>query len=220
MDIYRVEDVIKHAIRVFKETIAMKVEQLRAFVPRAKDETNTDLTGAYIESLVRSFVQGWIGTRRMLHGTLYSAASETGGQKPLQIDGIVYDPRMGPPVLMEGDFGIIHPVFCAGVIEIKMTTSSIISLEERLQLIHARHMHHTTKNRLMGIVIADKDPEKVSSTKEGAKPEKYYEYSEADWCPIFVLFKETDVGYEPHDPAISAMIRSIFRNIKDLPNYL
>ena len=43
------ENVIQHAIEAFAETVALKVKQLRRYVPKQKDLTNTDLTGAFIE---------------------------------------------------------------------------------------------------------------------------------------------------------------------------
>ena len=50
----------------------------------------------------------------------------------MQIDGIVYDPTKGPLILSEGDFALVHPAFCSGVVEIKTTIASIKAFEERL----------------------------------------------------------------------------------------
>jgi hypothetical protein len=51
---------LKYEVKTFVETVALKVKQLRHFVPKEKALTNTDLTGRYIEELVRGFIRRWI----------------------------------------------------------------------------------------------------------------------------------------------------------------
>lgn len=216
---YRNENVIESACESFEETIALKVSQLRRYV---KKGLNSALTGQYIEELVRGFVANWIGHRQLLSGTFWSREFDESGEKPLQIDGIVYDPASGPPILREGGFVVAHPVFCTSVIEIKTThVGKMSELEKRLALISSRYMHHLTASHVMGIVIADPDPAKTS-TREDAKgnPSYLYNYSTVGWCPIFILFKETDSEYEPYRPAIDAMIRAIYKAQIPLPNHL
>jgi hypothetical protein len=216
------ENVLRFAIESFSETIAVKLQQLRRFVPKEKAKTNTALTGAFIEELVRGFIRNWIGHRLYLHGTFYFEKDLLSEQKPLQIDGIVYDPTRGPVTLREGDFVVVHPAFCGGVIEVKMSVSSLADFEGRLQEVYHRYLSHRTMPSVMGVVIADKDPEKVSVVplKNGdAIP--YYHYFCANLCPIFVLFKETERGdFEPHTPAIEGLIRSIHNNLIVTTNYL
>ena len=88
------ERVLEHAIASFAETIELKIKQLRRYVPKKKELTNPELTGAYIEELVRGFVRDWIGHRQLLTGTLFSEHEVDA--KPMQIDGIVFDPTKGP----------------------------------------------------------------------------------------------------------------------------
>jgi len=208
---YRNEDVLRHTKEAFAETIALKVQHLRRYV---KKGTNPALTGSFIEELVRGFVQDWLGHRLLVHGTFYSSEFEKSGAGPLQIDGIVYDPTSGPMVIHEGSFAVVHPVFCTGVIEIKTSYSkNLWQLQERLQLIHARYMHHVAKCQIMEIVIVDPDPEgKSSITDEKGNSFCAYHYRSGDWCPIFVLFKEKDFEHEPFNVAIDAMIRAIYTN--------
>jgi hypothetical protein len=74
----------------------------------------------------------------------------------------------------------------------------------------------------MGVVIADKDPLKASEIKaKDNRTIQSYNYFTVPLCPIFILFKETDDGeYEPHYPAIDAMIRSMYANLLITTSYL
>jgi hypothetical protein len=218
------ENVLTDALEAFAGTIAEKLRQLRRYIPKERARTNTDLTGAFIEELVRGFIRRWIGQRQLLHGTFYFKRHVDSGQKPLQIDGIVYDPTRGPEIVREGDFVIVHPAFCGGVIEVKMTVPDVWEFEERLQTIHKRYMSHRTTSSVMGVVIADANPEKVSHVPDGPvvpTTSKLYHPSWAGICPIFVLFKETDDGdFEPHYPAIEGLIQATHFNLAITTNYL
>lgn len=199
------EKVLKYAVMAFAETIILKVKQLRDYVPKKRDLTNTELTGNYTEELVRGFIQNWIGHRELLTGTFYFQAFIDSNQKPLQVDGIVYDPLKGPVTIREGNFVIVHPAFCVGIIEIKMTYNNIKDFEERLQLLSKQYLGHLGKPHVMGVVIADKDPEKNSILA----------YNNFSLCPIFILFKDKGDGdYEPYTPAIEAMIEAIYHNFR------
>ena len=105
---YDDEDVFRDARRVFIETIEIKMKHLRRYVPKGLNPT---LTGNYVESVVRQFVRKWIGHRRLCSGTFCSKESQERGKAPMQIDGIVYDSHIGPLVLDEDDFIIVHPAF-------------------------------------------------------------------------------------------------------------
>jgi hypothetical protein len=217
------ENVLRDAVEAFAETVAVKLRQLRRYIPKEKALTNTNLTGAFIEELVRGFIRSWIGHKSLLHGTFYYKRHVDSGEKPLQIDGIVYDPTRGPAVLREGDFVVVHPAFCGGVIEVKMTVSDVWEFEERLQDIYARYLSHRTKPSVMGVVIADADPERVSqvSVKNGGETWPLYHHAWANICPIFVLFKESRDGeFEPHFPAIEGLIKATHYNLGITTNYL
>jgi hypothetical protein len=216
------ENVIKYAIEAFSETVALKVKQLRRYVPKQEDLTNTDLTGAFIEELVRGFIQGWIGHKLLLHGTFYYKKHVDASQKSLQIDGIIYDPTRGPAILREGDFIVVHPAFCAGVIEIKTTIPSVKKFRERLREVHGKYLAHLPTVHAMGVVIAHKNPEKASKikTKDGRIIQAYNHFT-VPLCPIFILFKETEDGeYEPFLPAIEGMIRAMYSNLNVTTNYM
>lgn len=217
------DEMLKYAVETFAQTVRLKVSQFRRFVPKNRTITNTDLTGRYIEELVRGFIRNWIRHQHLLHGTFFADAREDVREKPLQVDGIVYDPNSGPVTLREGDFVIVHPAFCSGVIEVKMTfaNQNMDKLERRLRKVHSRYFSRTPCYHVMGVVIADKDPETVSRRKlPTGKSDYYYNYCSGGLCPIFVLFEETADGeYEPFYPAIEAMIRAIYRNTKIHTDY-
>lgn len=216
---YRDENVIAHACEAFADTVMLKVQHLRRYIRKG---TNPALTGQYIEEVVRAFVQDWIGHRQLLTGTFYSRAFAESGETPLQIDGIVYDPTSGPPVLRQGKFAVVHPAFCTSVIEIKTTWDKpLMQFVERLRTIYNRYFYHMTTPQVMGIIISDPDPEgKSLITLEGTEPFPAYHYSLVPWHPVFILFKEDAGEYTPHMPAIDAMIRAIYTNQLSAGNYL
>jgi hypothetical protein len=216
---YLAEDVLAHAREAFAETVSLKVKQLYNYVPKG---SNSELTGDFIEELVRGFVQKWLGHRRLLSGAFYSAESAESKHRPLQIDGIVHDPHSGPVVLEDGGFVVVHPAFCSNVIEIKTSLkgSNIAKFQKRLRQIYRRYMHHVTMPHVMGIVIADSNPERRSAAPPCSSERPAYRYHSGGWCPIFILFSEKDGAYHPHELAIDAMIRCIYAKQHCYVNYL
>lgn len=214
---YRDENVLDHAREAFQDTVALKLQHLRRFIAKG---SNPDLTGAYVESIVRTFVRSWLGSLQLCHGTFYSGHFEKSAEKPMQIDGIVWNPKAGPAILQEDDFIVVHPVFCTSVIEIKTSISSVKNFQERLQSIYTKYMYCGTKPQIMGIVTADKDPEKTSTIDVNGKNHYAWDAHNAGWCPIFILFKEQDNEFTPYKPAVEAMIRAVHRNQGSPGNYL
>jgi hypothetical protein len=98
------QDVLKAARSAFTETIMLKLRQLYGVVPKG---SNPALTGAFVEELVRGFIKDWISPCLLLHGTLHPHDTNPDvppdDATPRQIDGIVYDPRLGPAIVREGD---------------------------------------------------------------------------------------------------------------------
>ena len=214
---YLAEDVLKHAREAFAETVSLKVQQLYRYVPKG---SNSALTGHFVEEVVKGFVQSWLGERRLVSGTFCSNESVSLNIKPMQIDGIVYDPRKGPLVLDEGGFAVVHPAFCTSAFEFKTSIRTVSEFQDRLRSIYTNYMHHGTTCQVMGIVISDKDAvgKSVVSRPSGDIPA--YHHFNAGWCPIFILFTEKDGEYEPHFDAIDAMIRSVYRNQYSGVNYI
>lgn len=217
------ENVLNDAVMSFIECVDLKVKQFRRYVPKKKTLTNPVLTGTYIEEVVRGFVCDWIGHQQLVTGTFYS--KKEAGQKPLQLDGIVYDPTKGPTILRERTFAVVHPAFCSGVIEIKMTYKYIkkkeatedypglMKLEQRLENIHERYLSHLPSCHVMAIVIADDAPDLVCVSPyrdvEG-RPVAYHAFDTVPLRPIFVLFSHDNGEFQPQRDAIENMIRAIY----------
>src|SRR5438552_3687403 len=135
------QDVLKAVRSAFSGTISLKVKQLYEVVPRG---SNAELTGEFIEELVRGFIRDWISPCLLLRGTLHphdantELSSSNSGAK--QVDGIVYDPRLGPAIIREGGFLVAHPAFCRGIIEIRTSEEDLRAFEDRLQTLYKQYL--------------------------------------------------------------------------------
>jgi hypothetical protein len=201
---------IAEAKTTFAETVTLKVRQLRRYVPKG---SNSALTGAFIEELVRGFIQGWIGQWELLTGTLHPLSPEDKEESPFQIDGILYSPRSGPATIREGGFIVVHPAFSPGVVEIKTTLNRTMrDFEDRLKKIYRRHFSNDRSAPVvMGVVISDTNPAAHSELDNGqGGTVRIYERHYGAWCPIFTLFQEVEGEYVPFDPAIDELIKHIF----------
>src|SRR5947209_8475382 len=159
------ENVLTAAVQAFCETVQLKLQQFRRVVPKG---SNSALTGAFVEELVRGFIQAWISPSLLMHGTLYphdtykllppGPSPPPEECRPKQIDGIVFDPRLGPPIIREGSFLITHPAFCRGVIEIKTSEKDLTGFENRLRFIYAQYLmacNYSGPPAVTGIVVQD-----------------------------------------------------------------
>jgi hypothetical protein len=185
----------------FSETVQLKMRQFAKVVPKC---SNPALTGEFMEEVVREFVQEWIAPCQLCHGTCcpHNLANPADRQ-PNQIDGIVYDPRLGPTVIREGNFLVAHPAFCRGIIEIKASEKDFKKFEEGLQHRYRKYLQPAWEwkravemSNVMGVVLHD----------------ALYDFWAADHCPIFILFKENDGEYEPYENGIDAMIKAIHQS--------
>jgi hypothetical protein len=73
-------------------------------------------------------------------------------------------------------------------------------------------MVNQSPTSVMGVVIHDPDPEGHSHPDWVTPNPSLYEITYGLNCPIFILFKEVVPGveYEPYEPAIEAMMSTIF----------
>lgn len=215
-------DVLESVCSAFSRTIALKVRQLYEVVPKG---TNSALTGEFVEELVRGFIRDWISPCLLLRGTLFPHDANPrllpDKHDPKQIDGIVYDPRLGPAIIREGDFLVAHSAFCRGIIEIKTSETDIKGFEKDLQDRYARYFElglpygrspFLDSNHVMGIVIHDADPKKNSAPEWLPSSTPVYHYRAVGHCPIFILFKRVGDEFEPYEPGIKMMIEAIYRN--------
>ena len=64
---------------------------------------------------------------------------------------------------------------------------------------------------VMGILVSDVTPEKKSIVHRNGKTFLAYQFMNPKWCPIFILFKRRDGRFEPHLPAIEALVANLDR---------
>lgn len=202
------DNVLQAAIDAFCQTVALKLQQLREVVPR---DTNSKLTGDFVEEVVRGFIRKWIAPCELMRGTLYPHAPDTGDDGkagPREIDGIIYDPRIGPTVIREGEFVVVHPAFCRGVIEIKTSEPKLAKFRKRLRRIHDQYMRRFDARvpQVMGVILQDPDPRRHSHPKDLQGHPLYF--CRGSWHPVFILF---DNDYKPYKEAVEGMIKAIYR---------
>lgn len=135
------DDILNYAREAFCDSIQLKMQQFYKVVPKG---SNPALTGAFVEELVRGFVKDWLSPSHLTHGTLYphdcNNQMPSGENRPRQIDGIVFDPRLGPAIIREGGFMVMHPRLCQGVIEIKTSYPDMPDLERHLQTLYSQYL--------------------------------------------------------------------------------
>jgi hypothetical protein len=213
------DDVLKAVKRAFSGTVSLKLQQFYSVVPKG---SNPDLTGKFVEEVVRGFVQQWISPCQLCHGTLHphDNAPNLGPDehRPRQIDGIVYDHRLGPAVIREGSFVVTHPAFCRGIIEIKTSVTDVNRFEEDLKARYRQYLApawqgcggEVSEGNVMGIVVQDSEPKRRRGP-DWMGDYGFHDYSLAGHCPIFFLFKEANGNYEPYEPGIDALIKAVYQ---------
>ena len=128
-------------------------------------------------------------------------------KRPTQVDGIIYDSMLGPCILKEGNFSVIHPAFCRGLLEIKKSIPSLKKLHRHLYDLHAVFMHpfEGRNSQVFAVVVRHNNPEKAS--KMPKRKYKYHDYDQVNHCPIFLLF---DNDFKPHKEAIYKLIEFLY----------
>ncbi len=210
-------EVIRTAREAFTQTLQLKLKQFRDLLPKG---SHSVLTGAFMESLVREFIRTWISPCQLRHGTFFPHNLSGVEQKPTQIDGIIYDPRLGPAIIQEEHFIVVHPGLCRGIIEIKASESNLKEFENSLKERYEKYLkpawhngyyfHAMNDGYVRGIVIHDPDPVNNSSPQWMCGC-PLYQYTITGHCPIFILFKEQGGDFKPYIPGINALMQSIFQ---------
>ncbi len=85
---------------------------------------NTDVIGAYAETLVGEFVRRTLHPLRVSCGTIISPAKFDTGEKLPQIDLIVWDPNPIPAIFDQGGFALVPKNSVIGTLEVKRTDYS------------------------------------------------------------------------------------------------
>lgn len=198
-------EALDRAASTFAGTILARVRIFRDIVS-AKE--NPKVIGDFMEELFRDYINSWLAPMGIFNGSLWSAASE----KMLQIDGLVWQPSFGPPLMRQGNFLVLHPKTVGAAVEIKTSVKNLrVEVHERLKHIWQNYLEpfgHPEKNAI-GIVLVHPNPEKASNPTwnlvEGTKTALHTRALHA--YPIYILFKRTaQYEYEPYMPAIREMM--------------
>ena len=193
--------------------------QLKVFRTIVHGRENSAVIGGFIEELVRGFINSWLSPMGVYSGALWSASSE----EMMQIDGIIWQPSFGPPLLRQGAFLLLHPNTIRAVVEIKTSEQNVKSLHNRLNAIWQQYLQSSghSERDCMGVILAHQAPERLTKpswhtdTGDGQTVELHSQTLHAH--PIYILFKKTDeFTYEPFMPGIKAMI-SHFNYIANTP---
>ena len=206
---------IEQTVDLFCETVSLKIRLFHKLFPQGE---HNHLTGLYIEELVRTFIANWIHPFEIVAGSmlpwdacsdelLISAGMSAAIKKPRQLDGIVYDSSLGPYILREGGFTVVHPAFSRGIVEIKKSFPKISKFYRHLCDLHAQFLYpfDGRMSQVFAVVIRHSNPEKANRVPK--RKYKYYDYSHVDHCPIFILF---DNEYQPQKVAIYKLIEFLF----------
>ena len=141
----------------------------------------------------------------------------------MQIDGVIWQPSFGPPLLRQGGFLLLHPNTIRGVVEIKASEDNVKALHERLKEIWEEYLRGGghDKRDCMGVILSHRNPDRFTKPNwhtesgDGHPVELHSQALHAH--PIYILFrKEDEFSFEPFTPGIKAMI-SHFNYIANTP---
>jgi hypothetical protein len=194
----------------FAGNIASRLSEFQRFVPSG---SNPDGTNRFLEAQVRSLVEAYLTPKRLLSGVFRAPGASDPTTAPSLIEGAVHDPQRGQPTFEQGGFCVINPATCAGLIEIRPTVSNISKFQTRLREIAQTHFYGRRPGMVMGIVVSDVTPEKKSIVHRYGKTFPSYQFAHPKWCPIFILFSRREGLFEPHFPAIEALVENLKRMV-------
>jgi hypothetical protein len=167
----------------------------------------------FIEEAVAVLIQQRLGPKRRVWGILHTAG-ERDPEEPLPlVDGIIQDPQKGAITLQNGRLAIVDARVCSGVILINAGCSNIAKLESRLWVSRSAQLRALPDAAVMGVVVRDGDPRKKSWVSRKGNQFHSYDGTTRKWCPIYILFSYRNGAYEPHRPAIRALLENIHNKI-------
>ena len=197
-------EALESAARAFANLILAKVKVFRDIVHRRE---NPEVIGDIIEELIREYINSWLAPMGIYNGSLWCSQS----QKMMQIDGLVWQPSFGPPLLRQGNFLLLHPNTARAAVEIKTSENNLKALRDRLSEIWSEYFEPVGYPRrdCLGVVLHHPDPDGASrptwNVVEGHPIELHMKALHAH--PIYILFKRvSEFEYEPFMPAVEAML--------------
>lgn len=199
---------VKQAPTEFAGNIASRLTEFHQFVPFGSDQ---DLTNRFLEAHVRSLIEAWLAPKRLLSGIFRVPGAPGPTATSFRIDGAVHDPGRGQLTFEQGSFAVINPATCVGLIQIKPSVSNLSKFQTHLRDIAQIFFSGQRPGMVTGIVVSDVAPEKKSIVHRNGKTFPFYQFTHPKWCPIFILFSRRDGLFEPHFPAIEALVANLNR---------
>ena len=199
---------IKVATTRFADDVANRLTQFHRLMPPG---SNSDLASRFLEAQVRGLIADRLAPKRLLSGTLSAPGITAPESGPPFVEDIIYDLRRGPLLLESGAFSIVHPGTCAGVIQVRPSAGNVPKFQARLREIALTYFPRRHPGCVMGVIVGDSDPEKKSVVCRSGRRFRAYDFMNAKWCPIFILFARREERYQPHLPAIEALLTNISR---------
>ena len=195
----------------FAGEIASRVREFEGFVPAGSDP---GLASMFLEAQVRSLIEERLRPKRLVSGifSVPRASGPTG--VPRFVEGAVYDPGRGRPILERGGFCVVNPASCVGCILIKPSVPNIAKFENRLREIAMSYFLGRPPGMVMGIVASDAAPGKKSEICTRGKRFPAHQFMHPKWCPISILFSREGGVFRPHYPAIEAMVANLERVVE------
>ena len=88
------------AARTFAALVAAKVQVFREL---CSGRENTEVTGEFIEQLLREYIDSWLSPMGIYPGSLWCSSAS----KMMQIDGLIWQPSFGPPLLKQDNLLLV-----------------------------------------------------------------------------------------------------------------
>ncbi len=199
---------VKKAARELAGEIASRVRAFERFVPAGSDPV---LANTFLEAQVHSLVEERLRPKRWVSGIFVVAGASVATGVARSIEGAIYDPGRGGPMLERGGFYVVDPASCAGCILIRPSVPNLSKFENRLREIAIGYFSRRPPGMVMGIVASDAAPEKKSDICTKGRRFPAHQFTHPKWCPIFVLFSREGGGFKPHLPAIEALVANLER---------
>jgi|GEM_PF-5272707 len=209
------QEALRNAAETFASLVTAKVKVFREL---CAEKENTEVTGDFVEEMLRGYINSWLAPMGIYPGSLVSPRHK---RKLKQIDGLIWQPSFGPPVLREGNTLLLHPNTVRAIVELKTSVESVRHLHDRLSDLweELKPTEHSARDAMGIILFHNGNPETASNphwrTVDGNREPLHTRAVNAH--PIYILFERRgQFDYEPYFPAIMELIFRL-NNIANTP---
>lgn len=192
----------KTAAAQFAETVTTRFAEFVRLIP---PNTNPGLANRFLDQQVRSLLEHYLTPKRLISGAFLSPRLAA----PLEAEGIVHDPQLGPAIFEAGHFCVLDPAVCTAVISIKASAANIPKFQNRLREIRSACFRDRRPGVVMGVLATSDRAEKQSVVHKSGRTFPAHQTSHPNWCPIFILFSLRAGTCSPFMPAIDALFANL-----------